>query len=380
MFALAGVTGAGVARNHPRSAGSEMSSTPRSSSVLSIPASLRSEVINSERRGKRKDPVAEGNMRILSVVECHETIMCCKYNEMGKLLAVGFVDGSIKVYSGETGSILYSLGDHNTQESHLPCTSINFKPHLEGDRSENHLLATYASGMVKLWHMSTGQCLHTSHEARQTLTAAYNQDATLYVTGGSDTKLNVYDTTTGQICKTCEPSPSVTIMDGHRFRVFSIKFHPHDNASFVSGGWDDTVQFWNTTSEHSIRKLNGPHICGDALDIDPHHNHVVTGSWRTEYNLQIWDYSTGALIKNVPQDYNNSLLYCAQWLGKDHILVGGCEANLTRIVDRGTLQTTGRLADLPRGVYCLDNNRQGNVPKFAAGSDRSLFFLDMKQD
>ncbi|XP_033126780.1 uncharacterized WD repeat-containing protein alr3466-like [Anneissia japonica] len=379
MLALAGVTGAGVARNRTTSA-SEMSSTPRSSSALSIPASLRSEITNSGRNVKRKDPVAEGNLRILSVVECHDMIMCCKYNETGKMLAVGFVDGSIKVYAGESGSIIYSLCDQETKDCCLPCTSINFKPHVDGDRSDNHLLATYASGFVKLWHMSTGQCLHTMHEVRQTLTAAYNKDASLYVTGGSDCKLNVYDATTGQKFKTCEPSPSMSIMDGHRFRVFSIKFHPHDNTSFVSGGWDDTVQFWNTSSEHAIRKLNGPHICGDALDIDPYHNHIVTGSWRKEYSLQIWDYSTGALIKNVTQDYNNSLLYCAQWLGKDNILVGGCEANLTRVIDRGTLQTTGRLADLPRGVYCLDNNRQGDVPRFAAGSDRMLYFLHMKHD
>ena len=31
-------------------------------------------------------------------------------------------------------------------------------------------------------------------------------------------------------------------------------------------------------------------------------------------------------------------LYCAQWLGKDNIAVGGCDANMVRVIDRGTLQ------------------------------------------
>ena len=31
-------------------------------------------------------------------------------------------------------------------------------------------------------------------------------------------------------------------------------------------------------------------------------------------------------------------LYCAQWLGKDHIIVGGCDANMVRVIDRGTLK------------------------------------------
>ena len=36
-----------------------------------------------------------------------------------------------------------------------------------------------------------------------------------------------------------------------------------------------------------FRKISGPHICGDALDIDPVHNHIVTGSWRRENVLQV---------------------------------------------------------------------------------------------
>ncbi len=144
----------------------------------------------------------------------------------------------------------------------------------------------------------------------------------------------------------CVCSPSMSVMDGHRSRVFSFKFHPNKSDEFVSGGWDDTVQFWDTRTEHSVRKLIGPHVCGDALDIDPYHNHIVTGSWRKDANLQIWDYASGNLIRTVPQDFNNSLLYCAQWLGKDNILVGGCDANMVRIIDRGTLQVMERIDSL----------------------------------
>ena len=36
-----------------------------------------------------------------------------------------------------------------------------------------------------------------------------------------------------------------------------------------------------------FRKIYGPHICGDALDIDPTHNHIITGSWRKENVLQV---------------------------------------------------------------------------------------------
>ena len=46
-------------------------------------------------------------------------------------------------------------------------------------------------------------------------------------------------------------------MDGHMGRVFSLKYHPSDPRVVVSAGWDDTVQFWDTRSKHSVRYTLG---------------------------------------------------------------------------------------------------------------------------
>jgi len=35
------------------------------------------------------------------------------------------------------------------------------------------------------------------------------------------------------------------------------------------------------------RKLSGPHICGDAMDIEPETCRVATGSWRKDDNVQV---------------------------------------------------------------------------------------------
>ena len=36
-----------------------------------------------------------------------------------------------------------------------------------------------------------------------------------------------------------------------------------------------------------ISKFYGPHICGDALDIDSERGQVLTGSWRVDNTLQV---------------------------------------------------------------------------------------------
>ncbi|XP_070571600.1 WD repeat-containing protein 5B-like [Ptychodera flava] len=326
----------------------------------------------------RIEPSVDGNLKLAHVIECSGDVMCCRYNEDSKLLAVGLANGVIKVYSADNGALLYNISDQETLDTSLPCTSIHFRPHQDADKSKNIILATYASGLVKYWHTATGKCLSTIHEPRQTLNAAFNNRINTFITSGSDDSIYVYDETTKKLLQTCEPSPSLNVMDGHRSRVFAVQFHPKELHEFISGGWDDTVQYWDTRVQHSIRKLYGPHICGDSLDIDADHNHILTGSWRKTDNLQIWDYSSGGFIKSVPQDFTSSLLYCAQWLGKDYMAVGGCEQNIARVIDRGTLQTTGRIVDLPGGVYCIANDHRGIHPRIAVGSGTNIYVLDKK--
>ncbi|XP_013405486.1 WD repeat-containing protein 38 [Lingula anatina] len=165
-------------------------------------------------------------------------------------------------------------------------------------------------------------------------------------------------------------------MNGHRLRVFALKFHPYEPNIFISGGWDDTVQFWDLRQKGSTRSLFGPHICGDALDIDPVHNHILTGSWRKENTLQIWDFNNGAKIKDVPIDHmHSSLLYCAQWLGKDYMVCGGCDHNMAMVIDRGTLNVTGQVYDLPQGVYCVDSTKTGAIHKLAIGSEHQVHIV-----
>ena len=62
---------------------------------------------------------------------------------------------------------------------------------------------------------------------------------------------------------------------GHSNRVFSVKFVKEDENLVVSGGWDNTVQIWDTRIEHSVRSFYGPHVCGDSIDVI--NGQIVTG-------------------------------------------------------------------------------------------------------
>lgn len=277
--------------------------------------------------------------------------------------------------------MVYTLSDGDVLKSRVPCTSIQFVPKniSENEDKQHILLAVYASGFVKFWHYQSGKCVHTSLEKGQCLCSGFNSSGDRLAVGGSEPPINVYDTTTRQKVFTCEPSDSRDIMNGHRLRVFALQYHPNDPHMILSGGWDDTVQFWDDRTKRAVRRIYGPHICGDALDIDPAHNHVITGSWRKSNVLQIWDIHSGAKIKDVPQDaLHKCMLYCCQWLGKDYIICGGNEQNMARIIDRGTLNTVAQIVDLEQGVYCVDNDRQGPLPRIIIGAASNIHL--MKQE
>ena len=69
-------------------------------------------------------------------------------------------------------------------------------------------------------------------------------------------------------------------------------------------------QWWDCRQNaiHSIRRISGPHICGEGLDIEPETLKVVTGSWRKDNNIQVWDFHSGNLIADVPSDFNRSMV------------------------------------------------------------------------
>ncbi|ELT97959.1 hypothetical protein CAPTEDRAFT_229222 [Capitella teleta] len=265
-------------------------------------------------------------------------VMCVQFSIDGAVIAVGYANGNIRIYNPDTGQCLHSLSDDDTQKRRLPVTSIRFPPYPDDAKSEhkNIVQASYASGVVKFWHFTSQKCLHTINEGRQTLSVALNPLGTKFVTVGADPKINVYDIETKSQVATLHPSDSHDVMNGHRARVFAAQYHPNQSHVFITGGWDDTVQ--------------------------------------------IWDFNSGEKIKDVPQDHlHGSLIYTAQWLGRDCIVCGGCDQNMARIIDRGTLNTVGQLVDLPQGVYCLDNDGSLNKPRVAIGASKRVYVVKMEK-
>jgi WD40 repeat protein len=234
----------------------------------------------------------------------------------------------------------------------LPITSVKFKKSdVDGDGVSNVLLAGYSSGYVNVWHFTSQKCLSSVREDRQTLAVAYSPDYKQYASAGSDRSILLYDAPTNKLMSTMEPSRDTSVMDGHMSRVYALKFHPSDTKILLSGGWDDTVQFWDTRQRHSIRKIVGPHICGDALDIEPFTLNVLTGSWRTENQVEIWDFGSGKSLRQLQPLTLKSKVYGCCWMSPNSVLIGGSLGHKVVTIDTEYDTVTGEIGQLDHGVY-----------------------------
>ena len=340
-------------------------------------------------RARRKNSLAtnanianyklDGKLKMLASTEVNSPILCSKYSFDGKYIAFGCSNGDIKIYFTQNYNHVYTLTPEDGKK--LPVTCIRFR---QSEGQDLYVLtATYSSGYVRLWYVTSKQMGKEIKEDVELFCCDFNHNFSKFATGGDDYKIRIYDVERMDCLNLLSKGESFERMDGHASRVFAVKYHPDNEHVLLSCGWDNTIQIWDDREGHAVRRIFGAHVCGDALDMDPVYYHVLTGSWRRDNSLQVWDFDSGRLIKNVPLQSQNSTektvchLYCAKWAGTDFIACGGSDNNALRVIEKSSIQTVGTLEGLSRGCYTLDYIEVNNVPYITCASGSNIYFMSL---
>ena len=111
----------------------------------------------------------------------------------------------------------------------------------------------------------------------------------MLATAGRDTHIRLYDETTKSLFLNLKEKGD---LPGHSNRIFCVKFNPIIPQVLVSGGWDNTIQIYDTREKGPVASLYGPHVCGDSIDFRNDGVTLLTGSYRQDDALQTWDLRT----------------------------------------------------------------------------------------
>jgi hypothetical protein len=98
------------------------------------------------------------------------------------------------------------------------------------------LLASAGNGRVRLWDVTTGQCVATLLGHRDEVSSvAFSPDGTRLATGSFDQTVKVWDVATGQLLRT---------LAGHSQGIWGVAFSP-DGLRLASAGQEQAVRIWD---------------------------------------------------------------------------------------------------------------------------------------
>lgn len=254
---------------------------------------------------------------------------------------------------------------------------IRWRPHTDAVKTKNVLVAINTDGEVLHWHVQSGKLLSVIKVPEEQLFCIdYNADGSRFATAGKSRVIHVFDENSKTLIASLTGG-EFHVKPGHSNRVFSIKFHPRDPNVILSAGWDNTVQMWDIREQKALRHLFGPFICGDALDVSNDGKTVLTGSWKVDNQLQLWDYNSCKLLRTIPwrtanNDGDACMVYTAQFSknpASDVIVAGGSGANEAKVFDlsSGDIASFGTITSMAKGCFTADFSNDSTMLAVAGG-------------
>ncbi|XP_023322400.1 dynein assembly factor with WDR repeat domains 1 [Eurytemora carolleeae] len=268
------------------------------------------------------------------------------------------------------------MRDGCTELDSLPVTCIRTKP---GPDWRNIIGATYASGDLRIWNLDTGNLVSCIRDSGELLCLSFNPHINFVSVGKGNGEIKLYDLETQKLASILKRSQNPNLCDGHASKVFSIVNHPLNPQEFISGGWDGEIHIWDARRPHSVRRIEGPFIAGEGLDMERKGRDILAGSWRGEHQLLQIDYSSGAIIADIEPERQNSYASCVQYLGKEHAMVGGTDISMFRIVDLKKRKTVASIKNLGLGIVSLDSQKKGQLSKIAINTETHLNILEFTE-
>ena len=216
----------------------------------------------------------QSGRKLLTLLGHQNKIHSIDYNGNGSRLATASEDGIIKIWDVTPNNDNVPIRNHKSS-----VTSINFS------QDKMYFVTTSTDGTAKLWQSESKQIRyvfsHGKNSEIQLLTSAFSNDSLYVATGGKDSKVFIWEVTTGRILK--------ELMTEEK-EIYSLSFSS-DGRHLAVGG--KSVSLWNLESGELADILLGHEDEIHCLNYSPDGKKIATAGQDTEIN--IWNTKTGNL-------------------------------------------------------------------------------------
>lgn len=232
--------------------------------------------------GARADKVAPKpkvpGWRTVGELKGHRSwVTTVAFNPKTPILVSGSLDDTIKVWSLQTGQLLYTLEGHARGVNQVVIGS------------GGQVLASCGDDdLVKVWNLADGALLHTLNgHMRDVTSIAIGSQGFLLASGSEDLTLKLWKLDKGTLLKTLTGSVGM---------IRSVSWTPQEDH-LLSGGMDNKIRVWDVHSGKQVRVLSGHLNSVNSIAVSANGYFVASAS--KDRTLKLWELASGTLIHSL---------------------------------------------------------------------------------
>lgn len=182
--------------------------------------------------------------------------------------------------------------------------SLDFSP-------DNRKIAVGGNnGKLIICSVDSGRVLHTvTAHANWVTTVNYDPNNQFLVTGGSDFRVKIWDTTGGNIAT----------LSGHTGHLTKVLVS-NDGSKIYSSSKDNTVKIWDVATKSLLRTIPVSNSDVNSIALSPSNNHLVTVS--SDSIIRVYETALGQLIDSIFEPLHGFGLSVDWSSSKNQIAVG----------------------------------------------------------
>lgn len=280
-------------------------------------------------------------------VGVHHLVMSQNNQEV----CVSMWNGTVNILSSRTGKLAYTV-QVDKENSVVTCSRFN-------PSNPDQLLSVTSAGKWGIYNYKSGMKQENMNKSESNLyTCDFSKKGDKYAIAGKDAIISIFDSRTGKkISDYTHDSPQEG--HGHSLPIYSLIYSKLENIIF-SGSADATVLMWDTRNGEPIRTFGGPMISGDTIDY--RNDVLLTGAWRQERPIELWDTRSGEMFNYCEWGSNDTVnLYtCKFCMRTGEIIAGGADFSSIKVFDKSLkpIQRLGVYTAAINSAVCTDD---GNI-------------------